>query len=429
LIKLAVIADDLTGANDTAVQFAKCGLNSCVLLQAEAGVIDSGATDVVVLDTDSRSVSVKTAYDRVAKGSRLLLEAGVTAVYKKIDSTLRGNIGIEIAAAADVLQPELVAIVPAFPSNCRITVGGYHLLQQVPISRTEIAQDPKTPVRESHVPTLLAQQTDRPIGYIPLGLIMAGQAAIQTAIQEQLAQGKQWVVFDAANEEDLQQIAAAAKNSAKLLWVGSAGLAEVLPSIYGWECGSKCQPTPAAGPVLAVVGSVSKVTRAQVATMLKQPRTKLVEVSARDLIAGTTEIIETVANTAIEQLRADQDVVITSSVAELVVDKPLAGVGERPSDRIAATLGKIGARVMERISLAGVYLTGGDTAINVCRATGASGMEVVDEVAVGIPLGRLRGGRNAGLQVVTKAGAFGDEKIMVKAAAALRGENRQTADK
>lgn len=45
---------------------------------------------------------------------------------KKIDSTLRGNLGAEIKAVDDVFNPDIVIIAPAYPANQRVTIGGYH---------------------------------------------------------------------------------------------------------------------------------------------------------------------------------------------------------------------------------------------------------------------------------------------------------------
>ena len=75
--------------------------------------------------------------------------------YKKIDSTIRGNIAIEVLALLEVLEWDASIIIPAFPSEGRVTIGGYHLLKGIPIERTEMARDPHSPIRESHLPTLL----------------------------------------------------------------------------------------------------------------------------------------------------------------------------------------------------------------------------------------------------------------------------------
>ena len=69
-------------------------------------------------------------------------------VIKKVDSTLRGNIAAEVAALDRFYKPELVVFMPALPALGRTTVNGIHCLKGVPLTETELASDPKNPVRE-----------------------------------------------------------------------------------------------------------------------------------------------------------------------------------------------------------------------------------------------------------------------------------------
>ena len=64
MIKLAAIADDLTGANDTALQFAKRSMKSCVKINFVADDFQTDK-DVIVIDSDSRDLEAQTAYDKV----------------------------------------------------------------------------------------------------------------------------------------------------------------------------------------------------------------------------------------------------------------------------------------------------------------------------------------------------------------------------
>ena len=87
--KLGVIADDLTGALDTGVQFSKWGLSSLFSLKGSV----YGEVACVIMNTDSRAVSADIAADRAWRAACLLRGR---MLYKKIDSTLRGNLGLEI---------------------------------------------------------------------------------------------------------------------------------------------------------------------------------------------------------------------------------------------------------------------------------------------------------------------------------------------
>ena len=91
------------------------------------------------------------------------------------------------------------------------------------------------------------------------------------------------------------------------------------------------------------------------------------------------------------------------------------------SERVADAMGKI-ARDLTTLPLAGIFLTGGDTAVSVCRALGVGSIDILAEVLPGIPLGQLVGGCCPGLRVVTKAGAFGGDNAIVESVKALRGK-------
>lgn len=141
MAKLGVIADDLTGANDTGVQFSKQGLKTIVLSKADSLVELSKQADVIVLDTESRALSKQDAYERVKEAANRLVEAKISIIYKKIDSTLKGNIGAEIDAVMDATGINPAIVVPAFPANKRVTVGGYQLVNQIPLGKTEASRD------------------------------------------------------------------------------------------------------------------------------------------------------------------------------------------------------------------------------------------------------------------------------------------------
>ncbi|MFJ1027188.1 nucleotide-binding domain containing protein, partial [Bordetella pertussis] len=89
-------------------------------------------------------------------------------------------------------------------------------------------------------------------------------------------------------------------------------------------------------------------------------------------------------------------------------------------DSVARRLGELAARLVLAHGAAGVVATGGDGASAVLAALQASGIALVDEVTGGVPLGTLTGGQAAGLPVVTKAGGFGEQDVLIRAAQAIR---------
>ena len=134
--RLAVIADDLTGANATGILFGKRGFRAISSLGgAQCGL--PGDPDVIVVTTESRAIPPTEAYRRVYQAAKDLLGLGVQHFDKRIDSTLRGNMGAEIDALLQALREQgtdaMAVVVAAFPGSGRSTVGGYHLVGGVPL--------------------------------------------------------------------------------------------------------------------------------------------------------------------------------------------------------------------------------------------------------------------------------------------------------
>lgn len=425
MVRLAVIADDLTGANDTAVQFAKRNISACVQIEFNENYAKKKASDVIVVDTDSRSASAEGAYKKVKTVSEIFKKNGAEQIYKKVDSTLRGNLGAEILAADDVFCPQLVVIAPAFPSNRRTTVGGYHFLDGVPIELTEIAHAPKTPVNESQIIKLLKEQADKKMAEISLSCIRQGKEAIERALKEQVDAGVRWVIFDAADERHFDPIIEAAAVFGKVLWVGSAGLADHLPAFWHWKEGPGITVESLEGPVCIIAGSVSHTTQQQIQTVLEKTAAVLVKMDTVELLRNRQAELQRCSAQVNVHLAEGEDVLLVSAVDDRDVENAIDEGGKQGlsdqevSEETAKALGEI-ARNLSTEQLAGMVLTGGDTAIHVCKALQADSIEVLDEVAVGIPLGRLAGGHCSGMRVVTKAGAFGETDAFVKAMQFIR---------
>lgn len=430
---IAIIADDLTGASDSGVQFARKGLQTQVIFDVTQGSERSKATDVIVVDTDSRSVTPEAAYASVKEAAHQVRQAGFAHVYKKMDSTLRGNLGVEIDAVMDVIPFDFAVVAPAFPKIGRTTLQGVHYLNGVPVNETEIANDPKCPVHESDLVKLLSAQSRRKVGLISLDVLHAGKEQLFLQIQSLLEAKTELIVFDAATEEDLQRIADwLAGSSYNALWAGSAGLADYIPQALSLpvHTGKSEQLAPSGKPVLLVAGSLSKVTRQQVASFNANSDVVAVEFDTVTAIAseeGTRQEIDRCKRELQSALASGSDVSLyASSSPEQVALTRDAGSrrgfdSTEVSNRIASTLGAIASELMRSAGLQGVILTGGDTARAVCRHLGVSGIQLVQEIEAGIPLGLLIS--DSPLWVVTKAGAFGTEHSLANAKRILKGEH------
>ncbi len=424
--RIGIIADDFTGANDTGVQFGKKGLETIVLAGIENITDIINKTDVIVIDTDSRADNPKLAYEKVKATTKALKEAGIDFFYKKIDSTCRGNIGQELDAVMDELETNISIVVPAFPATGRLTIGGYQLLNQVPLEKTEIAHDPFSPVTESHIPTLIQNQSKRKVGHITLSTVMKGSQQLIEEIKRKQREGEEIIVVDAATQDDLKIIAEAIASGLTCIACGPAGIAEELPEALGLLKGK--EPLKQ-NSVVCIAGSISVVTRQQISKAEEVLDILIIDLDPCKILKSEEmkerELERTIEKTK-KAIEEGKDVIVTSAKTKDSVIKARQ-LGEElgiesveVSMKIGTALGELSDKIAEIGQIAGLILTGGYIAIHACRTMGAIGAKIVDEVLPGIPAGILVGGKHDGLKIITKAGAFGKEEAIVEAITYLK---------
>jgi uncharacterized protein YgbK (DUF1537 family) len=400
-LRAAVVADDLTGAADTGVQLARAGYRTAVAFHG-APLPGGADLDALVADTDSRAAGAPGARERVREATGRLARAPI--VLKKVDSTLRGRLGPEIAAALQGSGRRTAIVAPAFPGTGRTTEGGVQLLDGEPVHRTRFAAEPVSPVREADLPTLLEAE-----GLGPVRRVAAGDAR---ALAGALDRGG-CVVADARTDADLELIVRAAPDPSAVLWVGSAGLARALGAVHPGPGAPRARERPhvAPGGTLVVVGSANGVAREQVERLVAAG-VPTAELGLAELGAEAVEACAAHAARALE------------SAGACVVRPVGAGAGPDLPRRIAEALAEVTARVAGDGLVGGLVLTGGDTAVSVARRLGATGLRVDDELEPGVPVGRLLGPRP--YRVVTKAGGFGSRDVLRTACDALAGSRRST---
>ncbi|GEM_PF-4996 len=424
MIQVIVIADDFTGACDTALQFVKSGLRAGVWKSLPEPSGDAGDISVLVIDAETRVEPAQTAAERIADLCRQARRAGPRLIYKKIDSTLRGNVGPELWAALAALGSPLCLFAPAFPAEGRITVGGYHLVGGIPLSRSEVGHDPASPVHRSFLPDLLSDLGPSALGLVSFETVASGVEAVARAIDRLQSEGRSVLVFDAASDDDLRVIADAAAQriddpmrlTPPPLLCGSAGLAGHLPEAFGLRGAAPIpQPKPGAGPALVVAGSPASATRAQIAHLCDRLRAHLHAEPFKALQKGDEAFAEKVAAALLPHFGGDGDAVV------LTVDAVPGAVSRAGGEAVLSALGRIVHKILSQTPVSGLVLTGGWTAVHIVGELGAWGAEVCAEVETGVPLCRLNGGPFDGLGVVTKAGGFGDAEALMRGVKCLKG--------
>ncbi|MYD93858.1 MAG: four-carbon acid sugar kinase family protein [Chloroflexi bacterium] len=405
----AVIADDLTGALDTALQFRKAGLQTMVATRP--GVWPSHGS-VVALSTDTRHVPAASAAASVAAAFRTLPCGTSARIYKKTDSLLRGNIGAELRALCDAAGSGPLVFAPAYPTGGRTTVAGVHLLEGVPVADADPGQDPVTPVLESHIPTLLQDSAGLRTERVPLDLVRGGQGGIVDALLRARGTGVDVVVPDVETNGDLRVIASALRASAHgRISAGSAGLAEYLAGPH--QRLSQRADLERSAFVAAVVGTPSAHTRVQVKRALGTGLARRMRLrSGADVEAA---VRETCHNPPSDRL--------------VIFDTTLEGTAPRPEERRRQLrcVGQLCSAIVGAVDQPGLILTGGDTARAALDALEVDAIEILGEIEWGVPGGHALRGTRRVASVVTKGGTMGGPDALTTAFRRLRSRVNQAA--
>lgn len=374
-VECLLIADDLTGACDTAVQFVRRGLSSRVELKL-SGRRAPTMSRVVAFNTNSRNDDVVGSRRKIEEAADRCSHLRANIVFKKIDSTLRGNVGEEIATALRMFNCVAAIVAPAFPSMHRFVHDG--ILHWVDCSGGG----------EIDIRCLLAKQG---LSRENLALLKPeGRTVVKFAadLDRQIRDGKHLLVVDCDSQRDLcLAVASGLKLSRSLLWVGSAGLGMAVADHIAQPQNRKPVPVTTDAPLIFAIGSTHPATARQ--------KRKLLDATQSVEVEPGPETIET----ARHALGTQHHLIV--SIEE----------GRRSESSLRQFFAGL-----EGIPVAAIFLTGGDTGALVCDAIAAHSIDLRDEIAPGFPWGILCGGMFHGLQVASKAGSFGDEDALLRCA-------------
>ena len=419
----AIIADDLTGANDTALQFKINGADSNIILNKNDIVKQKECcAQAWAISTESRNVDPQTAFERVKDAVQLMLdEINPDYFYKKIDSTVRGNIAIEILAALEVLGWDGAVVIPAFPQEGRITVGGYQLLKGIPIERTEMAMDPHSPITESHLPTMLKKQLgqnlENLIGIIELKTVLDGAGPIVMEIKKLLEEGKRIIITDSVSTTDIEQITLAIKKSGcKLLTVGNAACAKVLSNEW-FAAENKEELLPVKLPKLPkfiVSGSATQITANQINKFEQsgdfEENSLVIELNMNNIMSG---VEDSLVQRIVTNLTGNNIVLVHTSNLLRNYDGFRDNIDLTKSDFASAItdfLAELTQKVLKEKKAVLITL-GGETSYKCCNAINANQLKLVDEV---LPAIALSNSVNSNQWIVTKSGNLGGVNTLIE---------------
>ena len=426
---IAVIADDLTGSNVNGALLTAKGFFSATCLGLEywnpAAFAQCAA---VAVSTDSRLLPRDEAWQKVYAAVRLFAAEKPVLMAKRIDSTLRGNVGAEIEAALAAMDDAaassqgaaVAVVVPVYPASARIAAGGYLLVHGIPLERSPIAKDALTPIDATLVSDIIGRQTALRMGYIPLSDVLAGMQSIRGAVRKAWEDGCRIIICDAVTNDDIAAIAGAVSDAPfPLLAVDPGPFTAEVAAVRAAASGRECE-----NRVLAIIGSVSELTRRQMEALRLARPAHMVRTDCARLLDGQSreaEIERVVRELCAGRAECSVFGVCTAESAEhlLRVDAVAASLGiagNAVSERINSALAVIADRLLRlpELRIGALYASGGEVTVSALRALGAQGFSVRDEVLPLAVYGHILGGSRHDLPMVTKGGFVGDSGSLVQ---------------
>lgn len=410
MVKLVIIADDLTGALDTGVQFSKKNMSAIVTTDLNFNFEDvCKETDVVVIDTESRHIPADEAKERVKSALSKFDKKEIKFFYKKTDSTLRGNIGSEVEGFMEGLNIDEVSFIPAFPLGKRTVKDGVLYVNNVKLAETQFAMDILNPVTDSFIPDIINKQSD----------INVKLKDINEEFSPLDNKEKHIYIFDSENMEDMENIGKFLHNKNRLNYtIGNAGFAEVLTHYIKSDT-KKEDIILEDDRILFVCGSVN-------ITSLKQCKYAEKIGYCSDSLKFTNIISEDYKNSDNyitdkeyfkEKINNNKKFLLRTSDSEDVIKKAIEYTEknsismEELTSNIANSTGQLVSDLIREHEIRNLIIFGGDTLMGILKNIGCQYIIPVSEIFPGVVFTRAVG-KDTAINVITKAGGFGEESII-----------------
>jgi len=371
-----IVADDLSGAADCAIAFRTRG--EVVIGFGEMGI----QTNTLAIDADTRRRMAGEAAEIVSSLFCAHRRPG-TLFFKKIDSTLRGHIGVEVAAARDALADfdPLVVISPAFPATGRTMVGGRLFVHGVPLENTEFGAE-RT---DGWDLTKQLKRAGLNVAHLDLKCLRDGALPNSSVL-----------LCDAETSTDLRHLVPIVRRSGRtVLWVGSGGLARVLA---GNASGDADVIPKVIGQILFLIGSQNEISHIQARRL-----SNFANITQLSLQSLLTE------RAFVPDIAGDHVVMMERMV-------------HRDSRALVQAFAKVGVKAAKKADA--IFLTGGETARAVLEGLGVHALRLLGEIEPGLIVSTAEGGEIAGRTIITKAGAFGTPQALRRVQSVLRGRRQ-----
>lgn len=381
--QLAIIADDLSGALDSAAPFAARGADTRVVISLEvlAATLETWQgqwPDVIAVNTESRHLQADQAARRVREAVHLLKRANPQQWFKKVDSTLRGQVIAECTALREALSLPLL-LAPAVPAQGRIVRDAQVWVEGRLLADTAYQQDARSTPIIGPIDQAFAASG------LPIHLYCPG---LEEAIP------REDCLADAASDEALsmlyEQLLTSGESRAM---VGAAGLATAIAHRCFGAADAHFRSLEDVSAVVYAVGSRSPRAGQQLIELRQQfPHLTVINACYEPIDASRTDL----ANSACVVVPGSDGTEHTASEVAAIMAAHVA--------LVTSTWQKDAEQLL--------FLTGGDIAMAVLTQLGVSCITVETEWSPGVALGYVDG--HPSRRVITKAGGFGEPQLLVR---------------
>lgn len=417
MIKLLIIADDFTGALDTGVHLASCEIKVKVITNYIVDIEKyKNEVDVLVIDAETRHLVPQEAYEIVKNIVEVAVKIGVTNIYKKTDSGLRGNIGAEIAAVFDATSYKKLPFMPAFPEMERFTIGGIQYISGIPVAESVFGKEPFEPVKYSKVAEIIQEQSEIKTHEISLKDMQMIEEGIY--------------IIDTQSQYELEVIGENLKNTNKLsITAGCAGFGKVLPKLLGWHRKEEIKLPSLNSKLLVVCGSVNPITLKQLDYAEKNgfERYRITPEQKLNTCSWENGVNDNLISKLKETLKKQDYMILDSNdLGDNNKTREYAEILNMDTEdmrvSISTAIGKIVNELVESPDVGTLLITGGDVLKQCMDFMEVYEMEPICEIFSGIVLSKFY--KNDCLKyVISKSGGFGEKTVINDIAKAIEDRN------
>ena|GEM_PF-3310502 len=394
MFEYIIIADNFTGANETAVKFMNGGYNSSVVLDADSLPKIQKKYSTVALDTESFFDTPAVATKKLRKLAKYLIPWKDKSIfYKRINPSFKGNAAIEIKSFAEEIGFKYIVMTNTFSIDRMAIEEGVSTFEPNGVVSHSKNKEKKVATAEQSVQFLKKAGIEN--------LFIISKEDIRSGKVSSYMTNKGYFCCDAEDEIDIHALVreiSAVIPARDILWVGSVGLANVLASI------SK--------PILTVLGSLHLRSIRQARLLSDLGLVIKIQIDVDQWRLNPQKEKQLAVNDAEDALRCGQNVLLA-----MVKNKRFIS-NEFPNDDVNGILdflAEVSWDILGRVKIGGVCVTGGDCAVRLVRKAKANGIRLIKEIQEGITLVQLNEGPFDGLSMITKSGGFGGERALIHA--------------